>query len=107
MNDPVADLDASLAALKRIESELSARDSAAFALESAKLSALQREADVREDDVRQYPERVRAQRHHDVLCLVLKELVQQRGVRGETSMAHIAEAREYADLAYPPPKAEP
>lgn len=105
MNDPVADLDASLAALKRIESELSARDSAAFALESAKLSALQREADVREDDVRQYPERVRAQRHHDVLCIVLKEFVDSQLVLEPEKC--VAEARRFADLAYPPPKAEP
>lgn len=58
----------------------------------------------------------RQSRHHDVLCLVLKELVGQVSYAGR----HVAEsnphaswaevvsaAREVADLAYPPPKAEP
>lgn len=61
-------------------------------------------------------EDIRAQHHHDVLCLVIKKLVGQVSYAGR----HVAEsnphaswaevvsaAREVADLAYPPPKAEP
>lgn len=50
----------------------------------------------------------RQERHHDVLCLVLKELVD--GIPGKHPSTvigeHVLIARAYADLAYPPPKAE-
>jgi hypothetical protein len=52
-------------------------------------------------------ERARQQRHHDVLCLVLKELVRQNGKPGECDIDKVTLtmiARSYADLAYPPPK---
>lgn len=106
MSDVIAELDA---ALKQHEVGLSARDSATFALETATLANMTREADIRENDLQTYPERCRQQRHHDVLCLVLKELVRDDRARqldmipGPTVEA----ARKFADLAYPPPKAEP
>lgn len=109
MSTALADLDATL---KRVESELSARDSAAFALEAAKLDALKREADVRENDLQTYPERCRQQRHHDVLCLVLKEVIRDGNAGALPTSKALRElfaaiAKEVADLAYPPPKAEP
>jgi hypothetical protein len=52
-------------------------------------------------------ERERRKYHHDVLCLVLKELVRAEyvnqvkvGIEGSVDQARLA-----ADLAYPPPKA--
>lgn len=49
----------------------------------------------------------RAERHHDVLCIVLKVYLDQYGVDDKLSAERVAMARTYADLAYPPPKAEP
>lgn len=73
-----------------------------------------RDVAVRECDLATYPERCRQQRHHDVLCIVLKEIVCTHLVSTSTvdamnnaSAAHIMLAKLYADLAYPPPKAEP
>lgn len=57
-----------------------------------------------------FAERERAQRHHDVLCLVLRELVVDRRelkLSGEMLSDCLENARAVADLAYPPPKAEP
>lgn len=50
-------------------------------------------------------------RHHDVLCLVLKELVENysRDIANpdrESVRVHVDLARHSADLAYPPPKVE-
>lgn len=53
--------------------------------------------------------RLRSRAHHEVLCLVLKELSRARYAGKLTGMLMgdcIADAREAADLAYPPPKAE-
>jgi hypothetical protein len=52
-------------------------------------------------------ERIRAQRHHEVLCLVLKELVGSDGTDAmlpSHAVDFVQTARIYADLAYPPPK---
>lgn len=68
-----------------------------------------RDVALREGDVATYPERMRAARHHEVLCLVLKELVRDDRVRQLDTLPGptVAVARAFADLAYPPPKAEP
>lgn len=78
-------------------------------IEYRKADAFKREVEVREDDLRTYPERCRAQRHHDVLCLVLKELVVRTANQAPlTTFDELVDmARKAADLAYPPPKAEP
>lgn len=54
-------------------------------------------------------EELRAARHHEVLCLVLKELVSVRvnNERVWNSSEVVTIARDVADLAYPPPKDEP
>lgn len=74
-------------------------------------SALDRDHKLKADDIATYAERMRDQRHHDVLCIVLKELVRgdqpQPGAEGSIRLARVEVARAYADLAYPPPKAEP
>jgi hypothetical protein len=77
-------------------------------------------ADMRDLNLRRYEyerlqdgifvERQRMQRHHDVLCLVLKELVGTRMVSLESTpdREHVLYlSKEVADLAYPPPKDEP
>jgi len=56
-------------------------------------------------------EDVRQARHHDVLCLVLKHFIGSTGpasvCRGQAAEGVVRDARFIADLAYPPPKAEP
>jgi hypothetical protein len=56
------------------------------------------------------PELLRQARHHDVLCLVLRELY--RSMPYDAAITTVIEvnmniANRAADLAYPPPKAEP
>lgn len=55
-------------------------------------------------------EQLRQQRHHDVLCLVLKaqaELETRHDTLSENADACVSCAKRWADLAYPPSKAEP
>lgn len=50
----------------------------------------------------------RKQRHHDVLCLVLKASYERWSDHSEPYIHQFnAVAKMAADLAYPPPKAEP
>ena len=79
----------------------------------AKLADAIREAKLLRYDL----ERIRNNRHHDVLCLVLKAYLEKwreqspealkvlAGIFGPAELVDIA--RQYADAAYPPPKAEP
>jgi len=47
----------------------------------------------------------RAQRHHEVLCLVLQALVtSQPNTTAAERGVHVEIARDYANLAYPPPE---
>jgi hypothetical protein len=79
-------------------------------------------ADLRDLNLRRYEyerlqdgifqERQRMQRHHDVLCLVLKELMRGNSPwpdnKRVSNFVEAVQMAEYAaDLAYPPPKAEP
>jgi len=79
-------------------------------IESRKMDVEERAQAIRYHDWHSYPERLRAQRHHDVLCLVLKESM--RAVSSDVSkeLMNVEDlltvARNIADLAYPPPKAE-
>jgi hypothetical protein len=52
--------------------------------------------------------RLRRLRHHDVLCLVLKDSIAHTSEAQDANRApdFVRLARLYADLAYPPPKAE-
>lgn len=54
---------------------------------------------------RQRLEVIRQDRHHEVLCIVLKELVRSnpRSTAAERGM-DVDIARDYADMAYPPPE---
>lgn len=69
-----------------------------------------RDVALREGDVATYPERCRQQRHHDVLCLMLKEITSANAASGCMNVngdVVFQQAKAMADLAYPPPKAEP
>lgn len=50
-------------------------------------------------------ERLRAARHHEVLCLMLKE--HDWNNEEESDADRVERSRAIADLAYPPPKDEP
>ena len=87
--------------------QLSERDRAAFVVEKHKAETMRRDQEQRARDEASYYERCRQQRHHDVLCLVLKELVARQDVRdAQIASGTVMQARLVADLAYPPPKAE-
>lgn len=93
-----------------IDKQLSARDRAAFAIEQAKADTAARSQEVYEKDFAGYPERCRAQRHHDVLCIMLKEITRANAAAGcmnVNSDIVFQQAKAMADLAYPPPKAQP
>ena len=50
-------------------------------------------------------EAIRQERHHDVLCLVLQALVtSQPNTTAAERGVHVEIARDYANLAYPPPE---
>lgn len=86
------------------------------ASEQRKADAMAAEVAVRLRDEERYPERMRAARHHDVLCLVLKEFVRNdvavSSRIGLTDPQKLVDgwalaASAVADALYPPPKAEP
>lgn len=57
-----------------------------------------------------FAERERAQRHHEVLCIMLKEITRANAAAGCMNVNGdivFQQAKAMADLAYPPPKAEP
>lgn len=52
-------------------------------------------------------EKQRQERHHDVLCLVLKERLRLSDPHpGDDERCVVESARRIADLAYPPPEPE-
>lgn len=92
---------ATFAELRALEDELEKRVAALEVEHACAIDELATRADERE----------RRRRHHDVLCLVLKELLLERIKDPTTDIldgkALVNDARNIADLAYPPPKAEP
>lgn len=65
-------------------------------------------ADLRAHNCFEAGEMQRQERHHDVLCLVLKELLRAHAPVTDDRVyaACSRDAQLLADLAYPPPKAE-
>ena len=69
-----------------------------------------RDVALREGDVATYPERCRAQRHHDVICIMLKEITRANAAAGCMNVngdVVFQQAKAMADLAYPPATAYP
>lgn len=114
MSDLAEELSRLAKDLKLENLQLSERDHAAFAVEKHKAETMRRDQEQRARDEASYDERCRQHRHHDVLCLVLKATIEGRMnikaagliIADATPEGLVDEARELADLAYPPPKAE-
>lgn len=73
-----------------------------------RLGELEYESSISERRAAVILEGERRQFHHDVLCLALKECMNQIYVsRDDELVESVNRSRRVADLAYPPPNAEP
>lgn len=105
MSADVESLAAALEALAyKLEQEIR---SPKLSVTSEYVAALDREHKLKADDIATYPERCRQQRHHDVLCLVLKAFYDRMpAVTPADTISYIELtdqfAKRAANLAYPP-----
>lgn len=108
MSADVESLAAALEALAyKLEQEIRAPK---LSVTGEYVAQLKAELELREKDIAGYAGRVREQRHHDVLCLVLKtqaELETRHDTLSENADACVSCAKRWADLAYPPPEDKP